>query len=325
MEEHGCVELLGSIQEEDEEHSEGDEQRLDRRVNMPEFHLIASHFERRLNPLTAWLSDLCRRVDAHASRMTETDCAVNAMRKEISALKDVSSAISPSLNELRRELGESQHQDQVVPLLWSEALVIALEEVEAMRKDIPCRIETCRAEVLDAVSQLRKTTTMLSEDVVHCRAETNAINECLESVKQELANGLTDCEFSPDTARLAQYDELALKAKATVARSSRVDCLCSRLVANVFKGMEREHLAMMMEQDISSESKDMKHALISNGDNLADMYSKSNTLNEAIDVGQDKNVFQELALEAEDSDEEIFLMEEDVTDDRQPVKVWAYL
>lgn len=283
MEEHGCVELLGSIQEEDEEHSEGDEQRLDRRVNMPEFHLIASHFERRLNPLTAWLSDLCRRVDAHASRMTETDCAVNAMRKEISALKDVSSAISPSLNELRRELGESQHKDQVVPLLWSEALVIALEEVEAMRKDIPCRIETCRAEVLDAVSQLRKTTTLLSEDVVHCRAETNAINECLESVKQELANGLTDWEFSPDTARLAQYDELALKAK------------------------------------------DMKHALISNGDNLADMYSKSNTLNEAIDVGQDKNVFQELALVAEDSDEEIFLMEEDVTDDRQPVKVWAYL
>merc|ERR1712012_477711 len=205
------------------------------------------------------------------------------MRKEISALKDVSSAISPSLNELRRELGESQHQDQVVPLLWSEALVIALEEVEAMRKDIPCRIETCRAEVLDAASQLRKTTTLLSEDVVHCRAETNAINECLESVKQELANGLTDCEFSPDTARLAQYDELALKAK------------------------------------------DMKHALISNGDNLADMYSKSNTLNEAIDVGQDKNVFQELALVAEDSDEEIFLMEEDVTDDRQPVKVWAFV
>uniref|UniRef100_A0A7S1AIT6 Uncharacterized protein n=1 Tax=Noctiluca scintillans TaxID=2966 RepID=A0A7S1AIT6_NOCSC len=283
MEEHGCAELLGSIQEEDEEHSEGDEQRLDRRVNMPEFHLIASHFERRLNPLTAWLSDLCRRVDAHASRMTETDYAVNAMRKEISALKDVSSAISPSLNDLRRELGESEHQDQVVPLLWSEALVIALEEVEAMRKDIPCRIETCRAEVLDAVSQLRKTTTLLSEDVVHCRAETNAINECLESVKQELANGLTDCEFSPDTAPPAQYDELALKAK------------------------------------------EMKPSLISNGDNLADMYSKSNTLNQAIDVGPDKNVFHELTLVAEDSDEEIFLMEEDVTDDRQPVKVWAYL
>ena len=63
------------------------------------------------------------------------------------------------------------HPRQVVPLLWSEALVIALEEVEAMRKDIPCRIETCRAEVLDAVSQLRKTTTLLSEErqpLSHC-------------------------------------------------------------------------------------------------------------------------------------------------------------
>ena len=212
VEEHGCPELLGSIQEEGEEHSEGDEQQLDRHVNMPEFHLIASHFARRPNLLTAWLSDLCRRVDSYASRMTETDCAVNAKRKEISALKDVSSAISPSLNELRRELGESQHQDRVVPLLWSVALVMAFEEVEAMRKDILCRIEKCRAEVLDVVSQLRKTTTLLSEDIVHCRVETNAINECLEFMKRELANGLKDCESSPDTAPPAQYDELALKA-----------------------------------------------------------------------------------------------------------------